>query len=124
MEHGRSRFFLDRRSIVWYVVNSGSPHSRIDELRTGMKYAALFIPPLPLLTGMRISQHMRLRLMRVHFVHEGIEGMEFVSWSYPSARVSRAIQITYINGQDDALRGRCAICACHGARYHDRSPTS
>ncbi len=63
MEHGRSRFFLDyTRSILWYVVNRGSPsNSRIDELHTGMKYAALFISPLPLLTGIRISKHMRPR---------------------------------------------------------------
>ena len=54
-------------------------HSRINELGTGMKCATVFVRPLPLLTGMGISQYMRLHLVRPRVAHEGIKGMEFVS---------------------------------------------
>jgi len=51
MGHSHGRFFLDRRPIVWYVVNDPYPPLSYyyNELGTGIKYAALFTPiPLSL----------------------------------------------------------------------------
>ena len=56
---------------------------------------------------------------------EGIEEMEFVSWSRtfgPSAGVIGAFNYSFY-AQDDALCGDRAIWTVYGARHHALSPT-
>jgi hypothetical protein len=131
MGHGDTRFSLDCRSSVWYVVDGRSPPETLaltHVVRNEVRHALLVCSPHPLLlTGimMGVSQHLRLHPVCPRVADEGVKGMEFVSWPRPFfwTRSCRGVPFILYHVQDDALGGHFAIRAGHGARHLDRGPT-
>jgi hypothetical protein len=81
MGHGLPHFFVDSGSFIRYVVNSLSSPAFVltHSVRNKVRRSSLPLLVAPLLTGMGISQHLRLHLMCSCVVHERVKGMEFVS---------------------------------------------
>ena len=104
MGHGDTRFSVDCRSSVWYVVDGRSPPETLaltHVVRNEVRHALLVFSPHPLLlTGimMGVSQHLRLHPVCPRVADEGVKGMEFVSWPRPFfwTRSCRGVHSSYI----------------------------
>ena len=89
-----TRFCMDRRSFVRYVVSWSLSLTLVltNLVRNKVRRTFhLLSTRSSLLTGMDISQHLRLRTMCPRVADEGLEEMEFVSWSRPFCRSHRGI---------------------------------